>query len=126
MSLPTALRAYDECRALFDRALDDPKGARACLGTYDACFALRTRMHYFRRLDAKANASAYPADHPMHGTSIYDTLQVRILSDQDGQFWLYIEPRSGGILAIEGLSEVGGLVDVDGEEVHLIEDKTNG
>ena len=61
----------------------------------------------------------------MHRTSIYDTLQVRILSDQDGQFWLYIEPRSGGIIAIEGLSEVGGLVDVDGNEVHLIEDKTN-
>ncbi len=126
MSLPTALRAYDECRDLFDRALDDPKGARACLGTYDACFALRTRMHYFRRLDAKANASAYEQGHPMHGTSVYDTLQVRILSDEDGKFWLYIEPRSGGILAIEGLSEVGDLIEVEGEEVQMIEDKTNG
>lgn len=126
MSLPTALRAYDECRDLFDRALDDPKGARACLGTYDACFAFRTRMHYFRRLDAKANRTAYPEGHPMHAVSVYDTLQVRIVPDEDKQFWLYIEPRAGGILAIEGLSEVGGLVDIEGDEVQLIEDKSNG
>lgn len=124
MSLPTALRAYEECRDLFDRALDDPKGARACLETYDACFAFRTRMHYFRRLDGKANAKTYPADHPMHATSIYDTLQVRILRDEDDKFWLYIEPRAGGITAIEGLSEVGDLVEVEGSEVQLIEDKS--
>lgn len=113
MSLPTALRAYDECRALYDRALDDPKGARACLDTYDACFAFRTRMHYFRRLDAKANAKAYPEDHPSHGTSIYDTLMVRIVRDEDGKYWLYIEPRAGGITAIEGLSEL------DDEDVEI-------
>lgn len=81
-------------------------------------------MHYFRRLDAKANKSAYPEGHPMHGVSVYDTLQVRILKDEDNQFWLYIEPRSGNILVIEGLSDVGGLVDVDGEEVQLIEDQS--
>jgi len=126
MSLPNSLRAYADCVSLFDAAMADDKGARANLGTYDACLNMRTRMHYYRTLDRKANAETYPSDHPQHGTSAFDDLVVQIFPDEDGQYWLYISKRSAKILAIESLSEVGDLIDTEGSEVHLIEDKTNG
>lgn len=125
MSLPTSLGSYLDCRALYDAAVADPKGARACLGTYDACINMRTRMHYFRTLDRRANESIYPKGSPQHGTSIYDDYVVQILEDAAAEWWLYIQPRSSRVLEIQGLSEVEP-VDVDGEEVRLIEDRTNG
>jgi hypothetical protein len=126
MSLPNSLRAYADCVVLYDRAMADDKGARACLGTHDACLNMRTRMHYYRNLDRGANANTYPSDHPSHGTSVYDDLVIQIFPDEDGQYWLYISKRSAKILAIEGLSEVADLIDVESSEVHLIEDKTDG
>jgi len=126
MSLPTSLRSYADCAKLYDAAAADPKGARARLGTYSACLNMRTRMHYFRNLDRKSNADIYPTDHPMHGTSAYDDFVVQIFPDEDGEHWLYITRRSTQVLDIEGLSEVGDLIEVEGHEVHLIEDKTNG
>lgn len=124
MSMPNSLRAYEDCRSLFDAAIADPKGARGKLGTIEACINMRTRMHYFRSLDRNQNASVYPLESPLHGTSIYDPLVVQILKDEDGDFWLYVQPRSAQVLMIEGLSEVGDLIDVEGDEVRLIEDKT--
>lgn len=122
MSMPNSLLAYQDCRQLFEAAAADPKGARACLGQESSCIHMRTRMHYFRAMDRNANAETYPKGHPMHGVSVYDELVVQIFPDEDGQYWLYIQPRSAHILTIEGLSEVGGLIEVDGAEVHLLED----
>ena len=124
MSLPTSLRAYEDCQNLYDAATADPKGARACLGTYDACINMRTRMHYLRKLDRDANQKTYPEGHPSHGTSAYDDFFIQIMPDEDGLYWLYIQRRSASILYIEGLSDVGDLIDVEANEVHLIEDKT--
>ena len=130
MSQINSLRAYDDCRKLFEAAMADPKGARCLVGQESAAINMRTRMHYFRKLDREANERTYPADSPMHGTSTYDPLVVQILIDEDGEYWLYVQPRAMD-LYIEGLSEVPGLIDtntIDGEshEVHMIEDKTNG
>lgn len=125
MSLPNSLGAYLDCRALYDAATNDPKGARACLGTYDACINMRTRMHYFRSLDRKANESVYPKGDPKHGTSVYDDYVIRIIQDTALEYWLYIQPRSAQVLEIQGLSEVEELVEVEGNEVQLIEDQTN-
>lgn len=126
MSLPNSLRAYADCVTLYDAAMADPKGARACLGTYDACLHMRTRMHYYRNLDREANGQTYELGHPNHRTSIYDDLVIQIFPDQDGQFWLYISKRSAQILAIEGLSDADPLIDVESSEVQLIEDQSNG
>lgn len=116
MSLPNSLGAYLDCRALYDAALNDPKGARACLGTYESCLNMRTRMHYFRMLDRRANMETYPPGDPKHGTSVYDDYVIQITGDTEGEFWLYIQPRSARVLAIEGLSEV--------EDTQLAEDQT--
>lgn len=123
--------AYDDCRTIFEKAMADPKGARAKTGTYDAAMQLRTRMNYFRTLDRRSNAEIYPADNPMHGQSLYDTYVCQIERDEDGEFWLYVVPRMAKVLALEGISDGGDLIDinptdVEAHEVHMIEDKTNG
>lgn len=123
MSLPNSLRAYDDCVALYERAMADPKGARARLGTYGACKHMQTRMHYYRDLDRSANAVTYPLGDPMHRTSAYDGLVIQIIPDEDKQYWLYISKRAVPDI-IEGLSDVEDLIEVEGSEVHLIEDKT--
>ena len=131
MSQINSLKAYEDCRVLFDRALADIKGARAFIGEHSACINLRTRMHYFRKLDREANEVVYPAGHEMHGTSMYDPLVVQIIPDVDGKYWLYVQHRSAD-LYIEGLSELDApLIDANpmdtvAHEVHMIEDNTNG
>jgi hypothetical protein len=129
MSQINSLRAYTDCKELFDAALADPKGARAQIGDQGACINMRTRMHYFRKLDREANERIYPPDDPNHGTSIYDSFVVRMYKDEDKEWWMYVEPRVAP-MHIEGLSEAPALIDsnitdVDGHEVHLIEDQTN-
>lgn len=127
MSQINSLRAYTDCEKLFIAALADPKGARCLIGTQEACMNMRTRMHYFRKLDREANEQTYPADHPMHGTSIYDPYVVRLIPDEDGQWWVYVEPRASDNMIIEGLSETPPLIDMntldgEGHEVHQLED----
>lgn len=132
MSLPTTLGAYRECEDLFEKAAADPKGVRAQVASQEAAINLRSRLHYFRKLDREANEKTYPADHPAHGQSIYDDFVVQMYPDEDragGKWWLYIQPRSSKILAIESLSEDGvepTTIDGEGHEVHQIEDHTNG
>ena len=104
MSQINSLRAYTDCKELFDAAMADPKGARAQVGDQGAAMNMRTRLHYFRRLDREANEKIYPVDNPMHGTSIYDTFVVRMYMDTEDQWWIYVEPRGTG-LVIEGLSD---------------------
>lgn len=131
MSQINSLRAYTDCQALFDAATNDPKGARALIGTWEQCINMRTRMHYFRKLDREANEKTYPPDHPAHGTSTYDPYVVRLLPDEDGQWWVYVQPRAPDMI-IEGLSEGGdqlidlNVTDTEAHEVHQIEDKSNG
>jgi hypothetical protein len=131
MSQINSLRAYTDCEKLFNAATADPKGARCRIGTQEACINMRTRMHYFRKLDREANAGTYPEGHALHGTSAYDPYVVRIIKDEDSEWWLYVEPRASDNMIIEGLSEVGELIelnptDTEGHEIHQIEDHSNG
>ena len=129
MSQINSLRAYTDCEKLFEAATTDPKGARALIGTYEQCVNMRTRMHYFRSLDRKANAKIYPADDPNHNTSTYDPYVVRILPDEDGNYWIYVEPRAADSMIIEGLSETPPLIeanptDTESYEIHQLEDQS--
>ena len=131
MSLPTTLGAYRDCEEIFQRAAADRSGARVQVESYNAAVVLRTRLHYFRKLDRAANAETYPTGHPLHGMSAYDDFFVSMYPDEDREhFWLYIEPRSKKILAIEGLSDTPPLLeenplDVESHEVHQIEDHSH-
>ena len=129
MSQINSLRAYTDCEKLFDAATKDTKGARARIGTQEQCINMRTRMHYFRTLDRKANEKTYPSDHPSHGTSIYDPYVVRLLPDEDGEWWVYVQPRAPDDMVIEGLSDTPDLIDVnvtdsEAHEVHQLEDQS--
>ncbi len=121
MSQINSLRAYDDCKAVFESALTDPKGARAKIGDHGMALNMRTRMHYFRNLDRNANTQTYPPDHPMHATSVYDPFVVRLYPDEDAIWWVYVQPRGVSGMVIEGLSEVDELIEVEGTEVQLIE-----
>lgn len=130
MSQINSLRAYTDCERLFEAALRDPKGARARIGTQEACINMRTRMHYFRKLDREANERTYPPDDPKHGTSVYDPYVVRLFPDEDGEWWVYVQPRATDDMVIEGLSEGGdqlidmNITDSEAHEVHALEDHT--
>jgi hypothetical protein len=103
MSVSTSLASYRDCQSLYEKAAKDLEGIRAKLGTYDSCVHMRTRMHYFRKLDRDANAATYPAGHHMHGVSPYDDYVIQIAKDEDGEFWLYVTARSAKILTVESL-----------------------
>lgn len=127
MSLPTSLSAYRDCQELYDKAGEGSKGARAKLATEEQCIGLRTRLHYFRKLDREANAEIYPQGHSQHGQSPYDDYVVQIFADEDGDgWWLYITKRTAAWLALEVLNDDDGLIDGDAHEVHAIEDHSNG
>lgn len=128
MTLPTSLAAYPDCAQLWDAALADSSGARGCAGSYESAINMRSRMHYYRNLLRKQNLTVYPPEHPRHGTSAYDHLYIQLFPDEDGQYWLYVQPRDGKLLAIEGLSDTPPLLEatptiIDGEahEIHQIE-----
>lgn len=126
MSLPTSLRAYRDCEDLFTAATADPKGARARAGDEGAAYHMRTRLNYFRSLQRDANAEIYPPGHPDHGTSIYDEYTITMIRDEDGFYWLYVEPRTSKMQVVEGLSNVEALIDTDATEVLALEDQSNG
>jgi hypothetical protein len=134
MSLPNALRAYEDCRTLFEAAAADSKGARAKLISHDACINMRSRLHNFRALDRAANAETYPdPNDPLHGQSVYDEYVVQIFPDEDGEWWVYVSLRTSQLLAIEPLSDTPPLLelnanptDTTAHEVHLIEDHSDG
>jgi hypothetical protein len=131
MSLPTSISAYRAEQEAFDTASQGEKGARFCLGTYEACVGFRQRLHYFRSLDRKQATEIYPTGDPRHGISSYDEFEVTILPDEDGEHWVYIQRRSAKFKAVELLDNDHDLIPVEpveGEahEVHQIEDHSNG
>jgi hypothetical protein len=124
MSVPTSLASYRDCQSLYEKAAKDPAGIRAKLGTYDSCVHMRTRMHYFRKLDRDANAATYPVGHHMHGVSPYDDFVIQINRDEDDEFWLYVTARSAKILTIESL-HTGEEIEAEAIEVFAIAAPTN-
>lgn len=111
MSISNSRQAYLDCYELYDRALEDPLGARLKVKSYDAALYLRMRLHQARKIHRRDNADIYDYGHPMHGASTYDALTVRIKRHGDA-FWVYAE-RSPDISGdIEQLSQVAeGSVD---------------
>lgn len=108
MSLPNSLGAYRDCEDLCDSALADPKGTRACLGTKGEARHMITRLNYFRSLQRDANSRMYKPGDPQHGTSAYDDLVFTMREDEEGSWWVYLEPRAKKVLTVEPLSQVEG------------------
>lgn len=94
MSLPRDLSAYDDCSDLFERAVQAKDGIRVSQPSRENAMALRARLHYFRRLCRDLACATNNSDSPDWNRSSYDHLVVRDPREIDGEWWLYIEPRS--------------------------------
>lgn len=78
MPYANSLQAYPDVRQLFDQALESDKGLRLTFASENEATTSAGRFNAFRVRDRKENAKIYPADHPMHGNSVYDGLQVQV------------------------------------------------
>jgi hypothetical protein len=95
MSWNTSPLSFRDVRDMFDRALKSEKGITVRQDTRAQVVSLRARFNYFRKMDRKENASTYPADHPLHNTSAYDALILRIPPrGSPDELILYIEQRN--------------------------------
>lgn len=115
MTLSTSKVAFDDCYALMDAALFDPKGIRCQFATLGKARYFRMRCHRARELDRAGNAKTYEPEHLLHGRSQYDRLFFR-LRDEDGQSlefeksaadtpaWLHIDCEMVLPLRVESLS----------------------
>lgn len=115
MSISKSRGAYSDCRDLFERAIDDPKGCRIYIGDQGNARHFVMRMHQCRQIDRNDNADMYELGHPMHGASPWDKLKCSMKPDPKGDFWVYIEKIELNLGAVENLSEL-----VDYEFVHPV------
>ena len=107
--------AYQDCFAVYERAMTDPQGARLALGTWDRANYFRMRMHKARVIDRRDNAEAYEEGEPMHGRSEYDVFSLSIKEDVEGEFWLYLSKNTENNISadIEMLSEINPALEDD-------------
>lgn len=109
MPVSSSILSYADCKSLFERALDDPKGARyqVANGVYGKNKYFVMRMHQYRDLDRKENRSLYEPGHLLHGRSVYDVLICQLKEDTEGKWWTYVSHTELDDAEIESLSEIG-------------------
>lgn len=81
MPYSTSLTSYPDIVKVLDRALESRAGVRVTFETVEGVMTFCGRVHTFRHQDRKANAKIYPADHHMHGASVYDPLTIKRRKD---------------------------------------------
>lgn len=102
MSFNRSPLAFDDARAVLDKALDTKKGLKIPCSSRGAAIQLRSRFNYYRKLDRAESKNLYDQDHPMFGRSAYDRLVLRIPpKGEKDDATLYIEPHSVEKLTIE-------------------------
>jgi len=104
MSSSNSRLAYLPEYELLDQARADEKGIRLRFDTYEAAWSTRCRLHYARNIDRRDNLLTEDPDSKLYGASVYDPLIVKVRSDEEGKWWVYIE-RMGVNMIIESLSE---------------------
>ena len=95
-------------RDLFERALAEPHGLKVTCRNHGEAMSLRSRLNYYRWKDQRANKEIYPADHPMHNVSVWDTLVCQVgKPGTPGEAVLTLKPRQVDHLIIESLTDSG-------------------
>ena len=103
MTYSTSRSAYEDCFDIFDRALASPKGIRVDGKGRGPAHHLAGRLQYARILSRAESREVNEPSAPGYGVSPYDSLIVRMPREEDGRWWVYIEPR-----AVEGeIQELG-------------------
>lgn len=101
MSPPKSLDAYRDCESHFERAIASPRGIAVSVSESGMATKLVMRLNYFRDRIRKRNKAVYPADHPLHGMSPYDGLQVT--KDPDNPLRIFLRPYSIATTGVEEL-----------------------
>lgn len=118
MTTPKNRMSYTDVLEVFQKALDDERGIRVPFKSYSEARKYQTRLHSARAVDRLENKRTYPEpDHPLHGQSAYDILQVAIRMGEDGTHFVYIEKKSSLIGEIESLSELEAEESADDQTI---------
>ena len=105
--------SYPDCEAFLQRASEDAKGMRLPFPVEGAARQFLLRLNTFRKICRKDNMKIHPdPDHPLHGRSEYDPLELKVRGpDAEGEWWVYASrylPNEG---IMESLSELEDLDD---------------
>lgn len=106
MPLPNTIDSYTPELEIFERALDDARGARVCYASRELAHQGRSRFQQARVLDRQQSKRIYKPEDKLYGKSAFDVLICRMREDASGEWWVYIERHGREILAVESLSEV--------------------
>lgn len=118
MPVSSSRLSYSDCFTLFEKALEDTKGARFqpkssktdVPGNYGDCYHFRLRMHQARAIDRKDNREIFDPGDPLYGRSLLDPLVIQIKGpDSDGMHWIYVTHTEINIDDIESLSELEAI-----------------
>jgi hypothetical protein len=102
MSWTRSPLSFNDVRDMFDRALSSEKGIKVREHSRAEVVSLRARFNYYRKTNRKDNADTYPKEHPLHNTSVYDVLILRIPPrGAPDEFTLYIERRDASNYDVE-------------------------
>ncbi len=92
MSISTSRASYIDCYQYYDQALEEERGIRIQVQSYDYACHLRQRLHMARKIRREDNREIYPdPDHPMHGASPYDIVVVKIKTEEDNRVFVILE-----------------------------------
>lgn len=109
MSFNKSPLAFDDIRAIFEKALNSEHGLRIPCRSRAAAVVLRSRFNYFRVQDREFNKNTYDPDHLMHGRSMYDKFVLRLpYQGAPDDHVLYIQPRAIGDMTVEELGPEDG------------------
>jgi hypothetical protein len=100
MTVSNSPLAFDDAYAAMDTALKDTHGIRLRMADRNTAFYFRMRCHQARKIDRVQNTLTYVKGDPLHGSSQYDKLQLRIKLEE-GSWWLYFEKNT----VIPGMAE---------------------
>ena len=78
------LTAYQDLRELLQQAVEAPKGIAVDCPTKAAAINLRSRLYSARKAECRENLKRYPEGHVPHGSSHFDSLQIRVVERPEG------------------------------------------
>lgn len=112
MPVSNSRLSYNDCFTLFEKALEDKKGARFQVndGLHRGdSWQFRLRMHQARQIDRNDNKALHPdPGMPLHGRSEFDPLMIQIKQDTEMKWWVYVVHTEIDPEQIETLSELEG------------------
>lgn len=110
MALPNQIGAYDDCARAFEAAEASSHGARVRKDDLAQATHFRLRLHHFRSLMRKESCRIYPEDAPQYNKSEFDKYVCRLVqaSENDGSWWIYIQPSASLNLEIEPIEPPEG------------------